>query len=68
MQTNSPPKLDTKKKSYFLLLSKIISTPPKQNKMDSHISSISSPFCHILTKTTQSEGRQKTYTTENKRK
>ena len=45
MQTNSPPKLDTsKKKIYFLPLSKTISTPPKQNKQDSHISSILPPF------------------------
>ena len=36
MQTNSPPKLDTQK-DYFLPLSKKISTPPKQNKQDSHI-------------------------------
>ena len=34
---------------------------------DSHLN-LSPPFCHVLTKTTQSEGRQKTYAIENKRK
>ena len=66
MQTNSLLKLDTLKK--FLLLSKTILSPPKQNKQDFQILSISPPFCHVLTKTTQSEGRQKTYAIENKRK
>ena len=58
MQTNSPPKLDTQK-DYFLPLSKKISTPPKQNKLDSHISSKSPLFCHVLTKTTHSKSKQK---------
>ena len=66
MQTNSPPKLDT---STIFIFSpfKTISTPPKQNKQDSHISSIFASFCYVLTKTTQSEVRQKTYAIENKR-
>ena len=37
MQTSSPPKLDTPKKKKNLPISKTISTPPKQNKQDSHI-------------------------------
>ena len=58
MQTNSPPKLDTlKKKLYFLPISKKNSTPPKQNKQDSHISSISPHFCLVLTKTTQTKSK-----------
>ena len=43
-------------------------SPPKQNKQDSHISSISPPFCHVLTKITQTKSKQKTYTTKEKRK
>ena len=35
--------------------------------IDSHLN-LSLPFCHVLTKTTQSEGRQKTYAIENKGK
>ena len=54
--SNSPPKIDTSK-SYILPISKTNSTPSKQNKQDSHISSISPPFCHVLTKTTQTKSR-----------
>ena len=56
-QTNSPPKLDTPKSFCILPLSKTNSTPLKKNKQDSHISFISSPFCHVLTKTTQTKSR-----------
>ena len=70
MQTNSPPKLDKSKKIYILPLSKTILSFPKQNilKQDSHISSISPPFCLVLTKTTQIKSKQKTYVTKVKRK
>ena len=57
MQTNSSPKLDTPKSFYILPLSKTNSTPPKQNKQNSHISFISSHFCHVLTKTAQTKSR-----------
>ena len=57
MQTKSPPKLDTSKTFYILPLSKTISTPPKQSKQDSHISTISPIFCHVLTKTTHTKSR-----------
>ena len=59
MQTSSPPKLDTPKKKKNLPISKTISTPPKQNKQDSHISSRSPPFCHVLTKKIQAKSKQK---------
>ena len=71
MQPNSPPKLDTTKhtcifhyhkQSMYLPLNKTNRIPT-----DSHLN-LSPPFCQVLTKTTQSEGRQKTYATENKRK
>ena len=39
--------------------SKTNSTPPKQNKQDSHISFISPLFCHVLTKTTQTKVNRK---------
>ena len=68
MQTNSPRKLDTPKSFYILPLLKTTLSPPKQNKQDSHISSISPPFCHVLTKTTQTKSKQKIYATELKRK
>ena len=55
INSNSPPKLNTSKN--ILPLSKKLSTPPKQNKQDSHISFISPLFCHILTKTTQTKSR-----------
>ena len=57
INSNSPPKLDTSKSFYILPFSKTNSTPPKQNKQDSHISFISPPFCHVLTKTTQTKSR-----------
>ena len=72
--SNSPPKLDTSKSFNILPLSKTILSPPKQRifknlfKQDSHISSISPPFCHVLTKTTQTKSKQKTYGTKVKRK
>ena len=47
MQTNSPPKIDTLKKKI----------KKKNFKQDSQISTISPPFYHVLTKTTQSEGK-----------
>ena len=37
-------------------------------KQDSHISSISPSFCHVLTNTTQTKSKQKTYVTKVKRK
>ena len=57
VNSNFPPKLDTSKSFHILPLSKTNLTPPKQNKHDSHISFISPPFCHVLTKTTQTKSR-----------
>ena len=71
MQTNSPLKLDSSKKIYFLSLLKQFQLPlNKTNRIPtySHISSKSPPFCHVLTKTTQTKSKQKTYATKVKRK
>ena len=68
INSNSPPKLDTSKSFYILPFSNTHSTPPKQNKQDSHISFISPPFCHVLTKTTQTMSKQKAFATNVKRK
>ena len=53
---------------YILPLSKKISSPHKQNKQDSHISTISPPFYYVLIKTTKTKSKQKTYATKVKRK
>ena len=71
MQTNSPPKLDTSKNFIFSLFQKQFQLPlNKTNKIStySHISSKSPHFCHVLTKTTQTKSKQKTYATKIKRK
>ena len=62
MQTNSPPKLDTYKKiKKFSPFQKQFQLPlNKTNRIPtySHMSSKSSPFCHVLTKTTQTKSKQ----------
>ena len=75
MQTNSPPKLDTHKKikkiKKFSPFQKQFQLPlNKTNNIPtySHMSSKSPPFCHVLTKTTQTKSKQKTYATKVKRK
>ena len=60
MQTNFRHKLDTSKIFIFSPFQKQFQLPPKQNKQDSQVSSISPTFCHILTKTTQTKSKQKT--------
>ena len=70
MQTKSPPKLDTSKNFIFSPFQKQFQLPlNKTNKIPtySHISFKSPPFCHVLTKTTQTKSKQKTYATKNKR-
>ena len=59
-QIHKKKKFSPFQKQFYLTLNK--------TKQDSHISTIFPHFCHVLTKTTQLEGRQKTYATENKRK
>jgi len=61
MQSNSAPKLDISKTFIFFPFQKKIHLPPKKIQLKTfyQISFISPPFCHVLTKITQSEGRQK---------
>ena len=70
MQTNSPHKLDTSKKFIFSPFQKQFQLPlNKTNKIpiDSHLN-LSPPFYHVLTKTTQTKSKQKTYATNVSRK
>ena len=68
MQTNSPPKLDISKTFIFSPSQKKFHLPLNKNNLKTFFKFFSPPFCHILAKTTQIEGRQKTYTTKDKRK
>ena len=55
MQINSPPKLDTTKYTCIFHYHKQSMYLPlnKTNRILTHSSSRSPPFCHVLTKTTQ---------------
>ena len=71
MQTKSPLKLDTLKEFIFSPFQKQFQLPlNKTNKSPIYvdISSKSPHFCHVLTKTTQTKSKQKTYATNVKRK
>ena len=65
-----PPKLDTPKHTCIFHYHKQSMYLPlnKTNRIPTFHLDLFPPFCHVLTKTTQSEGRQTTYATENKRK
>ena len=60
MQTNSPPKLDPSKHTcIFHYHTQSMNLPLKKtNRIPTFHLDLSPPFCHVLTKTTQSEGRQ----------
>ena len=53
MQTNSPPKLDTLKKFIFSPFQKQFQLSLNKTNRIPTFHSISPPFCHVLTKTTQ---------------
>ena len=68
MQTNSPYKLDTSKIFIFSPFQKNFQLPINKTNRIPKFHLFLPPFYHVLTKTTQTKSKLKTYATNVKRK